>query len=181
MLSSTEELVAVLARVAARDAAAFEILYRATSPKLYGVILRILVRRSVADEILQEVYVKIWERAGDYDASKASPITWMATIARNRALDEVRRVSVARTDSWPEHLDVAGDDAHPLESTERSQALVKLMTCLDGLDPEKRRMVLLAYYHGMSRETLGQRFNRPVPTVKTWLHRSLTQLRQCMS
>ena len=81
--------------VARRDQGAFRTLYDATRAKLYGVILGILGERSAADDILQEIYVKIWDRAADYDAGKASPITWMATIARNRALDEVRRPRLA--------------------------------------------------------------------------------------
>ena len=82
---------ALLRRVAARDKAAFSALYDATSAKLYGVVVRILQRRDLADDILQEVYIRIWERAVDYDAGKGTPIAWMAAIARNRALDEVRR------------------------------------------------------------------------------------------
>jgi len=84
----------LLRRVAARDKAAFSALYDVTSAKLYGVVVRILHRRDLADDVLQEVYIRIWERAVDYDAGKGSPITWMAAIARNRALDEVRRKSL---------------------------------------------------------------------------------------
>ena len=91
MAQTAHPIADLLARVARRDAEAFGALYDATSAKLYGIVLRILKRRDLADEVLQEVYVKIWERAGDFDAGRASPITWMATIARNRALDEARK------------------------------------------------------------------------------------------
>ncbi len=181
MLSSSNELAAVLARVAQADRTAFEVLYRSTSAKLYGIILRIVANRSVADDLLQEVYVKAWQRANDFDAAKASPITWLATIARNRAIDEVRRSKPKATQYDTESLELSADDAHPLDAQARKEELRALMACLDQLDGEKRDIVLLAYYRGMSRDDLAQRFTRPVPTIKTWLHRSLAQLKACLS
>lgn len=174
-------LETLMHRVALRDRAAFRALYDATRSKLYGVVLGILREKNVADDMLQEVYVKIWDRAADFDAGKASPITWMATIARNRALDEVRRVRPT-VDLPDEVLEtVAGDDPDPLDRRDRGEALQRLMTCLAALSDERRQMVLLAYYRGWSREALSKRFDRPVPTVKTLLHRSLAQLRDCLS
>ena len=175
------DLPKILVRVAQRDRSAFEELYGATSSKLYGVILRILTRRSLADEVLQDVYVRIWERAGDYQPERASAITWMATIARNRALDELRRMNVMPLTEMPEGLDMASDLDSALEQMEQSEQLRALMTCLNGLDHEKRDVLLLAYYRGFSREALAQRYGRPVATVKTWLHRSLAQLRLCLA
>jgi RNA polymerase sigma-70 factor (ECF subfamily) len=166
--------------VARRDRAAFSALYDATRAKLYGVILGILGERSTADDVLQEIYVRIWNRAADFDPGKASPITWMATIARNRALDEVRRPHPT-IDLPDEALDrVADDDPHPLERRQRSEEWRRLMACLAALADERRQMVLLAYYRGWTREALAKRFDRPVPTIKTLLHRSLAQLRGCL-
>lgn len=182
MVSSSRELAAVLKRVSQGDEEAFELLYRATSAKLYGIVLRILVSRGVADEILQEVYVKVWQRAADYDPERASPISWMAAIARNRALDEVRRPSHAAShdelDAFP---DLAAPFDDPLGGVERSEQFKALMRCLDNLDPERRDILLLAYYRGMSRDALAARFNRPTATIKTWLHRSLAQLKTCLA
>jgi RNA polymerase sigma-70 factor, ECF subfamily len=96
------ELVDLLRRVAARDEAAFAALYKRTSAKLYGVVARILTRGDAGAEALQEAYVRIWEKAADFDPSKGSPLAWMATIARNRALDEVRRVRPASLEDMPE-------------------------------------------------------------------------------
>jgi RNA polymerase sigma-70 factor (ECF subfamily) len=105
----------------------------------------------------------------------------MATIARNRAIDEVRRrrqpVSI---DDTPEALEVPEAGLNPLEGAEQSESLRRLKACLDALDPDRRQMVLLAYYTGLSRDELAQRFAAPVNTIKTWLHRSLTQLRKCL-
>jgi RNA polymerase sigma-70 factor, ECF subfamily len=174
-------LLALMPRVAARDRAAFTALYNATSAKLYGIALRILRRRDVADEVLQEVYVQIWERAATYDQAKGSPIAWMATIARNRTLDEVRRKQPLSLDDAPEIEDVAGDDDHPLDRIEHSQELQRLRQCLDRLDSDRREVVLLAYRDGLTREALGQRLARPAGTIKSWLRRSLLQLRDCLS
>jgi RNA polymerase sigma-70 factor, ECF subfamily len=175
------DLADLLARVARRDRAAFATLYKLTQAKLFGVIARILVRRDIAGEVLQEVYVRIWEKASDYERTKGSPIAWMATIARNRALDEARRVKPVALDDLPEGFEPAAEEVDPLGSRERSEQLAALMKCLAQLDEEKRQIVLLAYYRGASREALSQRYSRPVPTIKTWLHRSLAQLRDCLS
>jgi RNA polymerase sigma-70 factor (ECF subfamily) len=175
-----EPLVGLMQRVAARDRAAFATLYAATSAKLYGVILRILRRRDVADEVLQEVYVQVWERAGQYDAAKASPVTWMATMARNRALDEVRRKRPTPMGDARELVEGVSEEDDPLEQLEQSERLARLRQCLDRLDEERRQVVLLAYREGMSREALAERFACPTGTVKSWLRRSLLQLRECL-
>ncbi len=175
------DLLELMRRVAKRDRAAFAALYQATSAKLFGVVARIISRRDIAGEILQETYVRIWEKAGDFDSSKGSPMAWMATIARNRALDEVRRVQPKALDDMPGGFEPAAEEVDPLASRERSEQLTALMKCLNLLDQEKRQIVMLAYYRGASREALSKRFDRPVPTIKTWLHRSLAQLKDCLS
>jgi RNA polymerase sigma-70 factor (ECF subfamily) len=170
-----------LSRIAARDAGAFAALYKQTSAKLYGVVARILSSGDGAVDVLQEVYVRIWERAGEFDPLKGSPLGWMATIARNRALDEVRRVRPGSLEELPEGFEPAAVEVDPLASRERSETLAALLDCLGELDEEKRAVVLHAYYHGASREALAKRFGRPVATIKTWLHRSLAQLRDCLA
>jgi RNA polymerase sigma-70 factor, ECF subfamily len=178
---ATDGLADLLRRAAARDAAAFSALYKATSAKLYGVVARILPRGDAAADALQEAYVRIWDKAGEFDPGKGSPLAWMATIARNRALDEVRRVRPDSLEDLPESFEPAADDVDPLAARERSEGLAALLNCLQALDEEKRAVVLLAYYRGLSREALSRRFGRPVPTIKTWLHRSLAQLRDCLA
>ncbi len=178
---ATDGLADLLGRIAARDEAAFSALYKGTSAKLYGVVARILPRGDAAADALQEAYVRIWEKAGEFDPAKGSPLAWMATIARNRALDEVRRVRPGSLEDLPESFEPAADDVDPLAARERSERLAALINCLQALDEEKRAVVLLAYYRGSSREALARRFGRPVPTIKTWLHRSLAQLRDCLA
>ena len=150
-----DDLAQLLGRVAARDAAAFATLYRATHAVLYGVVARILTRGDASGEALQEAYVRIWEKAGEFDLAKGSPLAWMATIARNRALDEVRRIRPTSLEEMP-------------------------LACLGALDADKREAVLLAYYRGFSRDALARRFGAPTATIKTWLRRSLMQLRDCL-
>lgn len=176
----SNDLVVLLQRVGANDRAAFGELYSATSAKLYGIVLRILKRRDIADEILQDVYVRIWEHAADFQPGRASPITWMATIARNRALDQVRKAVPVSIEDMPEGFDPASNDPLPLESLTASQDGQRLNRCLDGLEAEKREIVVLAYLDGLSREELSNRFGKPVATIKTWLHRSLAQLKDCL-
>ena len=168
-------------RIASSDEAAFRALYRQTSAKLYGIVFRILPQKDAAAEALQEAYVRIWERAADFDAARGSPLAWMATIARNRALDEVRRVRPASLEDMPESFEPAAEPIDPLAARDRSERLAALIACLERLDDDKRAILMLAYYHGASREALAKRFGRPVPTIKTWLQRSLAQLRDCLS
>jgi RNA polymerase sigma-70 factor, ECF subfamily len=178
---ASDDLSNLLSRIATRDAAAFAALYKQTNAKLYGVVARILTRGDAAADALKEVYVRIWEKAGEFDPLKGSPLAWMATIARNRALDEVRRVRPVSLEDQPEGFEPAAEEIDPLAARERSEGLTALVDCLKALDEEKRAIVLLAYYRGSSREALAKRFGRPVPTIKTWLHRSLAQLRDCLA
>ena len=180
MQSTRQSLEVLLASVAKGDEAAFAELYQATSSKLFGVALRILRSREVAEEVVQEAYFRVWERAGDYKPEIASPVTWMSAIVRNRALDEARR-RVARPFADASELDdIESEDEHPLAAIERGQDVERLLRCMEGLEPEKKQIVRLAYLHGLSREAIAKRFNRPEGTIKTWLHRSLAQLKECL-
>jgi RNA polymerase sigma-70 factor, ECF subfamily len=180
MSLSRQDLVKALERTARGDRAAFEEVYAATAVKLYGIVIRILGQRDLAEDILQEVYIRVWQRASEFDPATGSPITWLATIARNRALDETRRKKMRSLDDCPELLQLRSDE-DPLADSERNEERRRLQACLDGLDPEKRQVVLLAYHYGMTREEIARVTNRPVATVKTWLRRSLAQLKDCLS
>jgi RNA polymerase sigma-70 factor, ECF subfamily len=179
MLSS-QELVWLLAAVAKGDRAAFERLYAATRAKLYGVVLRILRRHDLADEVMQETYLKIWNSAGQFDPALSSPITWMVAIARNRAIDQVRKKTEVSIDEDPAVLEIAADSPDPLAKREMTEELRRLLACMGRLDEERRRLVLFAYYDGWSREQLAAKFDKPVNTVKTWLRRALIEIRECL-
>ena len=179
MLTPTE-LVWLIAAVAKGDEAAFERLYAATRAKLFGVVLRILRRQDLAEEVIQESYVKIWSNAGQFNPSLASPITWMVSIARNRAIDQMRKRGELSIEEEPDAMEVAADNHDPLARREMNDELKRLLGRVGKLEPERQRLVLLAYYNGWSREQLAEKFNTPVNTVKTWLRRSMLEIRDCL-
>lgn len=178
MLTSGE-LVWLLAAVARGDEEAFEKLYAATRAKIYGVVLRILRRADLAEEVTQEAYVRVWRRARDFDPARASPITWMVAIARNRALDIVRKKTDAPIEEQPLSMD-GSETPEPLVRREMTDDLRRLLACMGNLDEERRRLLLLAYYSGWTREQLAAKFDKPENTIKTWLRRSLLQIRECL-
>ena len=180
MLDSADDLAALLSRVANEDRAAFAAIYRAVAPKLYGIVLRILKRKELAEEVLQDVFVTIWRRAGDYDRSLAAPITWMAAIARNRAIDQVRKPRLIAESADAEQIEVADRGMLASELIETAQSLTRLEECIKGLGEPRGELVRLAYLDGWSRDELGKRYGHPPGTIKTWLHRSLKQLKDCL-
>lgn len=171
-------LVELLSRTADGDRGAFSRLYELTKAKLFGVIRRILVRGDLAEEALQESYVRIWSNAHRFDASHASAMTWMIAIARNQAID-LRRKANERVAAQAVTLEDVTLSA-PGVSAEDSADYRRLRQCLGGLAADGRDMVLLAYHEGYSREELAQKFARPVATVKTILRRSLAALKECL-
>ncbi|RBP82522.1 sigma-70 family RNA polymerase sigma factor [Marinomonas rhizomae] len=175
-----ESLVDLLSRVAQGDRLAFSELYESTHRKLFGIVYRILKNQAVSEEVLQEVYLKIWEKAASFDASVASPITWMATIARNRTIDEVRKNKLPDSDIDVDFDLIADDSMAPADLFTKSQDLLKLEACLGDLESPRAEMIKAAYLDGFSRQELAERFKQPLGTIKTWLHRSIKQLQGCM-
>ena len=177
---SAETLEGLLGATAQGDREAFRTLYDRSSAKLFGIVLRILKNRQKAEDVLQDVYLKIWQRAGSYDPVQGKPITWMATIARNRAIDIIRSTRPEQTVDEPgdeeEIFKLGGQDAENVDVTE----LEALRFCLGEMKEDDRNYVLLAYYEGYSREELAERFESPVGTIKTRLRRGLVALRTCL-
>ncbi len=176
--SDASVLADLLGRTASGDRAAFSRLYDLTKAKLFGVIRRILVRADLAEEALQESYVRVWSNAYRYDSGHASAMTWMIAIARNQAIDLKRKANerVAAQAVALEDVSLQATET----SAEDSADYRRLRQCLGGLGEDGRDMVLLAYHQGYSREELAQRFSRPVATVKTILRRSLAALKECL-
>lgn len=165
-----------LARVANGDTAAFVRVYRATSRKVYGIVVRILGRGDLADEILQEVYLKVWQRAGEFDPARASPITWLAAIARNRALDEGRRRQMGSLDDVPGLLELPSGEDIAADHAERDQ-LLRLRHFMRMLEPERRQILELVYFDGLSREAVAERFGQSAAVISRWIRSDLAKLK----
>lgn len=162
------------------DKPALEHLYRATSAKLYGVVLRILRKPELAAEALPEAYLRIWRAAANYDPGVLDPLSWLVMHARRAALDLARR----RADlgySEPAESPEPPSEADEAESQKAvSDELKRLLACMATLSPDPRLMLLLAYYDGWSRRELAIEFDAPPATIRTWMLRGLEQIRECM-
>jgi RNA polymerase sigma-70 factor (ECF subfamily) len=168
----------LLARSAQGDRAAFRRLYQASAAKLYGVALRILKRGDWAEEVVQECFVSIWARAGDYRAGLSAPMTWMTSIVRNRCLDWLRRPAPEVSSDMLD--EVEGDHPGPLAALERVKDAEALARCLGALDARQRQAIALAFYDGLSHTELASHLRQPLGTVKTWVRRGLLRLKSCL-
>ncbi len=168
----------LLRRTARRDRAAFAELYARTAAKLFGIALRIMRQREWAEEVLQESFVTVWQRAEDYDPARGSAMGWLVTIVRHSAIDQLRR-SGARPESHGAPEEALLALVSP-DSADSRVELGALQRCLDELELEPRRAVLLAYCYGLSRDELASHLAVPVGTVKSWLRRSLERLKRCL-
>ena len=180
MRNTAEEIAALIARVALEDRSAFRRLYERTSPKLFGVCLRILRDRPGAEEALQEVYVKVWQRASRYTQSDFSPISWLVAVARNHCLDIVRARKPLGVE-LESALEVATSDPSPEDSAISMGERARIERCLDTLEHDRAEAVRGAYLDGFSYEELAARHDVPLNTMRTWLRRSLIRLRECLT
>jgi RNA polymerase sigma-70 factor (ECF subfamily) len=173
-------LLQLIGEVASGNKSAFARLYGLTHAKLLGVALRILRDRALAEDVLQESYVKVWRHAASYDPSIASPMTWMATIVRHGAIDALRKRQLEALGSEEEMATVASADPDPVEEMHLARLRPKALAAFAKLPEEKRRLIMLAYLRDRSRQELSQRFGVPANTVKTHLRRALLELRATM-
>jgi RNA polymerase sigma factor (sigma-70 family) len=172
-----KQLAAALNRVAQGDRPALRLVYDMTSAKLFGVCLRILNDRSV----LQEVYLTVWRKAAAFDEARASPITWLVAIARNRAIDHVRSAAPARRS---EPIEAAAEVADPgptaFESLASAQEHARLKSCLDEIEQRQSLVIRAAFMGGFTYEELAERSGVPLGTMKSWIRRGLAKLRECL-
>lgn len=177
-----DPLIELLDKCASGDRAAFKDLYDASAPKLYGIVSRILGQNSDADEVLQDVYLRLWQNAGRFDPRAGQPITWMATIARNRAIDVARQRKPEAATLPPRSLAEEAETLGAIKQiSDASPEKSDLHTCLGKLDETNQQSVILAYCYGYSRGELAARFDHPSGQVKLWLRRTLRQLQECLS
>ncbi len=189
----SRRLADLLARVKLGDRAAFGEMYDMTSSLLLGMVLKIQRNRAVAEEVLQEVYVNIWRAAASFDASMSQPMTWLASIARNRAIDSLRRAqtqphtvstSVQGSDDDDERdamQDFAAEGGDPLELLGQAADRLELKRCMGGLTSEQQQSLALAFYQGLSHAEVAEHLHQPLGTVKSWVRRALQSLKNCLS
>lgn len=169
----------LLAAVARGDRGAFELLYRRTSAKLFGICVRMLPQRSDAEDLLQEVYLTVWHKAAQFDAQRASPITWLAMIARNKCIDRLRVGGVERHQETIDGLDLP-DEAQPGDPVEWHSEQRRLDQCLSGLEVRHQQVIRTAFFDGCTYEELASRTGVPLGTMKSWIRRSLIRLKACL-
>ncbi|MDN2566281.1 sigma-70 family RNA polymerase sigma factor [Aquibium sp. A9E412] len=176
---SPEEITKLIVRVSMKDRAAFDLLYRRTSAKLFGVCLRILNDRGEAEDALQEVYAKIWTKADRFAVSELSPISWLVAVARNHSIDRIRAKRV-KTADLDQAVETADPRPGPEAEAESSSVRAQIDRCLGELETDRASAVRGAYLNGDSYAELAERFEVPLNTMRTWLRRSLIKLRECL-
>ena len=172
--TTPEILSSLMTRIASGEREALRQLYQATSSKLFGVCLRIL------EDVLQDVFVTIWRRADRFDVTRASVMTWLSTIARNRSIDRLRArgpLAYAGTIDGLEIPDGA-DSAETLLSAADDRN--KLQGCLSELDDRTQTVIRTAFFEGVTYETLARNMDAPLGTVKSWIRRGLAKLKGCL-
>jgi len=169
-----------LIRTGAEDRAAFRDVYRLTAAKLFGICLRICGERQAAEDVLHEVYLTVWKRAGAFEPGRASPITWLATIARNRAIDwrraQGKRVAAPIDEALP-LPDTAPLASETMETEERAH---QLHDCLEELEARQRDAIRTAFFDGVTYAELAERGAVPLGTMKSWVRRGLIRLKDCL-
>ena len=176
-----DQLATLLGQCGLGDRKAFAELYDSTKSKLFAVSLRIVRERHIAEEVLQDSFVNIWNNAAKYATAKSAPMTWMTAIVRNRSLDIVRRprVEVADEDDFFA-LNLEDASPGPQERLVSKRDQVKVERCMKGLDGEQLQTISLAFFHGLSHSEVADHLGRPLGTVKTHIRRGLQKLKVCL-
>ena len=178
--SERSHLTAALERVANGDRVAFQEVYRRTCAKLLGVCLRISTDREEAEDVLQEVYVTVWQKAAQFDAARASPITWLVTMARNRAIDRLRASGRRITTPIDAIAEPADETASPLDRVLAAEGEHSIATCIEELSPGDAVLIRTAFFEQATYAELATRADLPLGTVKSRIRRALIKLRGCL-
>ena len=179
--ADTHSLEALLAQVAMGNRAAFDTLYRSTANRLFGICLRVLAQRAEAEDALQDVYTSVWRKAAQFDPAKASAASWLAMIARNKAIDRLRAMPAQQARGSQELADNVEDSAASLPQQVQTAAdRAQLDRCLERLEPRRRSLIRAAFFDGLTYEELSLKIEAPLGSIKSWIRRGLLQLRECL-
>lgn len=176
----------LLSRVAQQDRVALRSLYEASAGRLLAIVQRMMDDRGAAEDVLQDTFLTVWTRAGQFPTLRTSPMAWLTSIARNRAIDVMRRRRPETPLQWTDgdgneqQHDLRDESGSPLEQLLAHQAEGQLGLCMGQLDAEPRAAVMLAYFEGLTHDELAARLQRPLGTVKAWIRRSLMRLKDCL-
>lgn len=171
-------ILRLLSATAHGDQVAFENLYKQTAGKLYAISLQMLRRRDLAEDAVQEAFVRIWHNAGEYQQEKGSVLTWMTTIVRYRALDMLRAAKSRR--ETHEDLEEAEDEQTPEQELYIERDRVLIDRCMALLEGQQREMIQLAYFRGFTHAEVCDHTGSPLGSVKTWIRRGLERLKRCV-
>jgi RNA polymerase sigma-70 factor, ECF subfamily len=181
------DLASLMARIAMKDRAAFEQLYRLTCAHLLGVATRILGNPARGEEVLHEAYLNVWHGAGTYRPGTATPMTWMINIVRNKAIDALRSNATERATTVPlpdegaEALGGAAEDGQqPQHLLDDSLQRLQIDACMGELSAPQRQALALAYYQGLMHSEIAERLGAPLGTAKAWVRRGLARLKDCL-
>lgn len=175
-----DELVALLARVAQHDREAFRSLYEQMAGRMFGVCQKLTGQPELAEEAVQDAFIRLWHNAGEYHSERGSPLNWMLTIARYRTLDLMRARKVRQTTGDEMLENVAGATPDPLDASLQADGAEALTGCLEELSESQRDSILLSYYKGFTHEELSTALSTPIGTVKSWIRRGLMALKRCL-
>jgi RNA polymerase sigma-70 factor (ECF subfamily) len=180
-VETSDEIAPLLAACARGERGSLKTIYEREARTMIGVAARIVRRREVAEEVVHDVFVQIWRHAGSFDPTRGSGRTWVFAILRNRAISTLRSSS-REMPTEDDELTAAVDSNRPSEDAfDKLADGSALRRCLDHLDPKRRLGVLLAYVEGLSHGEIAARLGVPLGTAKSWVRRSLIQLRECLA
>ena len=185
-MDDRDEVSELLARIGLRDAKAFEALYHRVASRLLAVALRVTQERAAAEDVLQEVFAAIWNRADHAAPGQHRTLAWLCVVTRHRAIDLLRKRRPEEPLHWRDASgeerthDLPAEDASPMAQLLAQEDDTRLAHCMGTLEPEPRRALLLAFYDGLTHAEIAQRMARPLGTVKAWTRRSLLRLKGCM-
>lgn len=178
-MPGNDTLVKLLHLSASGDEQAFKEFYEATSPKLFGLAFKMMKNRSLAEDVCQEAYIKIWHHSGEYHGDRGAVMTWITAILRYRALDKLRSLKpeIPFKNEFSEQQDISPG---PFKMALNSQQAGVLQGCMEEITGEQRSSILLAFFEGLSHQELAERLQAPLGTVKSWIRRGMQSLRRCL-